>query len=217
MSLLLEPMTSFFFFFNDTATTEIYTLSLHYALPISARRRPRGDAHARRPIPLHDAPQEQQDRRRPDRRRQDRGDDSAEGLPRPRDDGAGGAVRARHQSLRRSRQRDRSRLARTGANDPRRESTARYGAPPALGETRLRGHARESAHGARRARRQVLTSLFAIERRSCSLGAMAKRRVLALLLGLVSFVLAGASLPHLHASGDRKSTRLNSSHLVISY
>src|SRR2546422_4325529 len=26
----------FFFFFNDTATTEIYTLSLHDALPISA-------------------------------------------------------------------------------------------------------------------------------------------------------------------------------------
>src|SRR3712207_8015431 len=25
----------YFFFFNDTATTEIYTLSLHYALPIS--------------------------------------------------------------------------------------------------------------------------------------------------------------------------------------
>src|SRR2546421_9184743 len=35
----------FFFFFNDTATTEIYTLSLHDALPISARccaRRARG-------------------------------------------------------------------------------------------------------------------------------------------------------------------------------
>src|SRR2546430_9063768 len=33
----------FFFFFNDTATTEIYTLSLHDALPISARwsRRPK--------------------------------------------------------------------------------------------------------------------------------------------------------------------------------
>src|SRR2546430_3406080 len=31
----------FFFFFNDTATTEIYTLSLHDALPISfSRRRP---------------------------------------------------------------------------------------------------------------------------------------------------------------------------------
>src|SRR2546426_6124969 len=27
-----------FFFFNDTATTEIYTLSLHDALPISATR-----------------------------------------------------------------------------------------------------------------------------------------------------------------------------------
>src|SRR5271166_7166009 len=27
----------FFFFFNDTATTEIYTLSLHDALPISFR------------------------------------------------------------------------------------------------------------------------------------------------------------------------------------
>src|SRR5258708_19755388 len=30
-----SPSTSFFFFFNDTATTEIYTLSLHDALPIS--------------------------------------------------------------------------------------------------------------------------------------------------------------------------------------
>src|SRR2546429_6133557 len=29
----------YFFFFNDTATTEIYTLSLHDALPISPRRR----------------------------------------------------------------------------------------------------------------------------------------------------------------------------------
>src|SRR6266705_6584368 len=50
-----------FFFFNDTATTEIYTLSLHDALPISharrasphwirSGRRPRSDAsiaHAR--------------------------------------------------------------------------------------------------------------------------------------------------------------------------
>src|SRR5215213_1279028 len=31
----------FFFFFNDTATTEIYTLSLHDALPISSVSRPR--------------------------------------------------------------------------------------------------------------------------------------------------------------------------------
>src|SRR5258708_27894012 len=29
-------LVSFFFFFNDTATTEIYTLSLHDALPILA-------------------------------------------------------------------------------------------------------------------------------------------------------------------------------------
>src|SRR6202035_6191325 len=31
----------FFFFFNDTATTEIYTLSLHDALPISSTETPR--------------------------------------------------------------------------------------------------------------------------------------------------------------------------------
>jgi len=31
-----EYSCMFFFFFNDTATTEIYTLSLHDALPISA-------------------------------------------------------------------------------------------------------------------------------------------------------------------------------------
>src|SRR5258708_14855873 len=35
----------FFFFFNDTATTEIYTLSLHDALPIW-RRPPRDRVHA---------------------------------------------------------------------------------------------------------------------------------------------------------------------------
>src|SRR2546427_8200478 len=32
-------MLIFFFFFNDTATTEIYTLSLHDALPICCRGR----------------------------------------------------------------------------------------------------------------------------------------------------------------------------------
>src|SRR5260370_4838180 len=31
---LLSPPTALLFFFNDTATTEIYTLSLHDALPI---------------------------------------------------------------------------------------------------------------------------------------------------------------------------------------
>src|SRR2546429_4432283 len=39
-------MADCFFFFNDTATTEIYTLSLHDALPISAR-----PAAARHPAP----------------------------------------------------------------------------------------------------------------------------------------------------------------------
>src|SRR2546429_6022623 len=37
----------FFFFFNDTATTEIYTLSLHDALPISPGR----GSHRRRSPP----------------------------------------------------------------------------------------------------------------------------------------------------------------------
>src|SRR2546426_5082991 len=41
-------MVGFFFFFNDTATTEIYTLSLHDALPISpAPRRADGRPVAR--------------------------------------------------------------------------------------------------------------------------------------------------------------------------
>src|SRR3989441_6419087 len=38
---------SHFFFFNDTATTEIYTLSLHDALPIYAQRLPQRDVRAR--------------------------------------------------------------------------------------------------------------------------------------------------------------------------
>src|SRR2546430_17456351 len=39
-----DIVTSILFFFNDTATTEIYTLSLHDALPIYARDlvRPQG-------------------------------------------------------------------------------------------------------------------------------------------------------------------------------
>src|SRR5256885_16698123 len=35
-----SSLCSFFFFFNDTATTEIYTLSLHDALPICAGLEP---------------------------------------------------------------------------------------------------------------------------------------------------------------------------------
>src|SRR5260221_3831470 len=35
--MISRPSSFIFFFFNDTATTEIYTLSLHDALPISAQ------------------------------------------------------------------------------------------------------------------------------------------------------------------------------------
>src|SRR2546425_11072531 len=35
LCITITSLFSFFFFFNDTATTEIYTLSLHDALPIS--------------------------------------------------------------------------------------------------------------------------------------------------------------------------------------
>src|SRR5439155_21435153 len=45
--LLKLDVHSLYFFFNDPATTEIYTLSLHDALPISALRRDRGGRHRR--------------------------------------------------------------------------------------------------------------------------------------------------------------------------
>src|SRR5256885_17156338 len=40
--LTVVPFILVFFFFNDTATTEIYTLSLHDALPILLEREPAG-------------------------------------------------------------------------------------------------------------------------------------------------------------------------------
>src|SRR2546430_13298200 len=57
----------FVFFFNDTATTEIYTLSLHDALPISTVHGPRrrasrrcsstdSDGHTRRPWGTYPTP-----------------------------------------------------------------------------------------------------------------------------------------------------------------
>src|SRR5438552_14358170 len=39
MMMIYCTYSFFFFFFNDTATTDIYTLSLHDALPISPSRR----------------------------------------------------------------------------------------------------------------------------------------------------------------------------------
>src|SRR3712207_8151234 len=67
-----------FFFFNDTATTEIYTLSLHDALPIFWEQRPRlaghASGHAGKPqAALDDLAPELQDPARVD---QDRGVDS---------------------------------------------------------------------------------------------------------------------------------------------
>src|SRR5260221_1764467 len=67
-----------YFFFNDTATTEIYTLSLHDALPISrqprdlrrrgqAQRVPRRRSDRRRPSGLRDLPRPAK-RRSPDGR-----------------------------------------------------------------------------------------------------------------------------------------------------
>src|SRR5471032_3620783 len=56
MSVFTFFFAASFFFFNDTATTEIYTLSLHDALPISAGDRAAGIGAGRRkcnrgPIP----------------------------------------------------------------------------------------------------------------------------------------------------------------------
>src|SRR2546422_6100934 len=55
--LRFHPHFDFLFFFNDTATTEIYPLSLHDALPISpeqraldARRRQQARRRHRRPV-----------------------------------------------------------------------------------------------------------------------------------------------------------------------
>src|SRR5260370_32596688 len=46
-------MSFAFFFFNDTATTEIYTLSLHDALPIlSSERSKAACGTEKRPLPL---------------------------------------------------------------------------------------------------------------------------------------------------------------------
>src|SRR5256885_7306538 len=49
-------MLFFFFFFNDTATTEIYTLSLHDALPISGDVPARVERHFDRFRRLHRYP-----------------------------------------------------------------------------------------------------------------------------------------------------------------
>src|SRR3712207_7723232 len=52
----IQPI--FIFFFNDTATTEIYTLSLHDALPICPRRRPAAHTGQARRRSVHTGPAE---------------------------------------------------------------------------------------------------------------------------------------------------------------
>src|SRR2546425_9952035 len=49
---LVTLVSHILFFFNDTATTEIYTLSLHDALPIGVRRRHRAERPALGQHPL---------------------------------------------------------------------------------------------------------------------------------------------------------------------
>src|SRR2546428_7406578 len=73
----MHPLSlSFFFFFNDTATTEIYTLSLHDALPISCSYNPLGSPRATSstsvahhpPSPLRAAPRAKPRQCRADRK-----------------------------------------------------------------------------------------------------------------------------------------------------
>src|SRR5258708_18613811 len=53
----MTPFFLFLFFFNDTATTEIYTLSLHDALPISCPFHPvAADIHCFLPEMTHESP-----------------------------------------------------------------------------------------------------------------------------------------------------------------
>src|SRR2546428_9432493 len=49
---MTRPYSPFFFFLNDTATTEIYTLSLHDALPISLAGEPHGLREPQSPLAL---------------------------------------------------------------------------------------------------------------------------------------------------------------------
>src|SRR3712207_7412125 len=59
-------MLLYFFFFNDTATTEIYTLSLHDALPIScAPSAAAGSGRGRRGAPGAPVPARRRGRPRP--------------------------------------------------------------------------------------------------------------------------------------------------------
>src|SRR5256885_11692043 len=83
--IILKPCSIFFFFFNDTATTEIYTLSLHDALPISDPRPALfGAASARlRRLPLASARPVLVRRGRAPRRRRHRSEEHTSELQSP--------------------------------------------------------------------------------------------------------------------------------------
>src|SRR5256885_7908629 len=80
-------LISFFFFFNDTATTEIYTLSLHDALPICPALRDAGQPCAPGPVRLLPAqcadPLGHQPRRRQPRAGRDRSEEHTSELQSP--------------------------------------------------------------------------------------------------------------------------------------
>src|SRR5256885_16250382 len=67
----LLTLILFFFFFNDTATTEIYTLSLHDALPILEEERVPDEDEAERlrvRMTLRDDPHHEEEDERGDRK-----------------------------------------------------------------------------------------------------------------------------------------------------
>src|SRR3989441_2889644 len=119
----LNRSRTFFFFFNDTATTEIYTLSLHDALPTSPR-----DRAGRDDLPLSDALEapradrpeggrrEPLPRERPDRGPRDRRGDRRGALP------GAGAARA-----------ERARRGSGPREDPRPGAAASAVAAPSVG------------------------------------------------------------------------------------
>src|SRR2546430_10230363 len=117
MLMISLPSTFFFFFFNDTATTEIYTLSLHDALPISRRQQhlcERGEPRVRcARVPAGDSAgaraADASGRARESRRLSGR----HPRFPRPR--AGGGAVRGRRRALRPRLHHDRARRSHPAA------------------------------------------------------------------------------------------------------
>src|SRR5687768_18353292 len=69
---MCELLLYFLFFFNDTATTEIYTLSLHDALPICPRA---AEERAAGPEEAHPHPRRLRDRLRRARRDSERSEE----------------------------------------------------------------------------------------------------------------------------------------------